>query len=289
MELNEYQRKALTTDITASVPGQDLTIPLLGLAGECGELLSEYKKFFRDGEAYRLFPERLREELGDVLWYLAIVSRRAGFDLEDVADANLQKCVGRWNSPQVAARAAFDQGYPEDEQFPQQMEVCFTSTDGPSGKRWSMQVSGTPIGDPLTDNAYDEDGYGAHDVFHLAYAAILGWSPVLRKLLKRKRKSTPRIDEVEDGGRATAIEEGISAFVFSYARERAFLDGVSLVDSAVLRTVKGMSSHLEVAACTDAEWERAILSGFEIWRAVRQLSTFTVKLDFLGRSIQRLD
>ena len=43
---------------------------------------------------------------------------------------------------------------------------------------------------------------GFHDVFHLAYAAVLGWSPTTRALLKIKRKSRPEIDENEDGARA---------------------------------------------------------------------------------------
>ena len=40
-----------------------------------------------------------------------------------------------------------------------------------------------------------------HDIFHLSYAAILGWSPTVRALLRCKRKSDPRVDEVEDGGK----------------------------------------------------------------------------------------
>ena len=58
------------------------------------------------------------------------------------------------------------------------------------------------IGDSLSDNAYVDDGYRFHDVMHLAHMAVLGWSPVMRNLLKLKRKSQPTIDEVEDGARA---------------------------------------------------------------------------------------
>jgi len=43
---------------------------LLGLAGEAGTLLSEYKKHLRDGDAHQLHKERVAEELGDLLWYL---------------------------------------------------------------------------------------------------------------------------------------------------------------------------------------------------------------------------
>lgn len=93
-----------------------------------------------------------------------------------------------------------------------------------------MTISGKGIGSLLGDNSYDPDGYRFHDVFHLAYAAILGWSSNLRTFLKRKRKSRPLLDEVEDGGRARIIEEGVSALAFDYARVHNFLDGVSEVD-----------------------------------------------------------
>src|SRR4029079_14836619 len=75
----------------------------------------------------------------------------------------------------------------------------------------------------LTDNAYENDGYRFHDVSHRADAAVLGWSPIIRSGLKRKRKSNHKTDEVEDGGRAKAIEEGVSAHVFCYAAEHNFL------------------------------------------------------------------
>jgi hypothetical protein len=54
----------------------------------------------------------------------------------------------------------------------------------------------------MADNAYERAGYRFHDVFHLAFAAVLGWSPITRALLKRKRKSSPEVDEVEDRGRS---------------------------------------------------------------------------------------
>ena len=65
-----------------------------------------------------------------------------------------------------------------------------------------QQCNGINIGDRLTDNKTEEDDYRFHDVFHLAYAAILGWSPVTRSLFKVKRKSDPKTDETQDGARA---------------------------------------------------------------------------------------
>jgi len=45
-----------------------------------------------------------------------------------------------------------------------------------SGRSY-LQWNGVFIGDPLTDNIADPDGYRFHDVFHFAYSAILHWSP----------------------------------------------------------------------------------------------------------------
>jgi|HubBroStandDraft_6_1064221.scaffolds.fasta_scaffold724112_2 hypothetical protein len=50
--------------------------------------------------------------------------------------------------------------------------------------------------------------------FYLAYVVVLGWSPVIRKLINRKRKSHSNVDSGENGGRAIANEEGISTLVF---------------------------------------------------------------------------
>ena len=62
-----------------------------------------------------------------------------------------------------------------------------------------MYVDGMQIGDGLTDNRYEADGYRYHDIFHLTYMALLGSSPISRRLLGRKRRSRPEVDEVEDG------------------------------------------------------------------------------------------
>ena len=97
---------------------------------------------------------------------------------------------------------------------------------------------------------------------------MLGWSPVTRTLLRRKRKSCPLLDEVEDGGRATVIEESLVALAFDYARRHRMLEGVSAIDFQLLRTIKDVTSHLEVKQCSTGEWEQAILQGFTVWRAI---------------------
>ncbi len=88
MELNEYQRLANQTDqqpeeVNLETEPRSIMVPLLGMAGEVGELLGEHKKWLRDGESYKLFPERVKEELGDLLWYLSNVATKHGLTLED--------------------------------------------------------------------------------------------------------------------------------------------------------------------------------------------------------------
>src|SRR5690606_26590677 len=138
--------------------------------------------------------------------------------LGEIARANLEKVAGRWleksDSQEVSSRRFFDDAYP-GEQLPRTFEVEIRDVDG----KVELSYEGKALGDPLTDNAYENDGYRFHDVFHLAYAAVLGWSPICRskRFFNCKRKSDRKVDEVEDGGRSAVIEEAISAIVFENA------------------------------------------------------------------------
>lgn len=273
MTLKEYQQRALTTD---QVPGsasdeKSIMVPLLGLAGETGSLLTEYKKRIREGHAYQIFKDRIAEELGDILWYVSNIASKSRLDLEEIANLNLKKIGSRWLPPEEGKgrRRLFDDPYPAREQFPRQFEITIEEVEVAGKVKVAMHMDGQSLGDPLTDNAYDEDGYRYHDIFHLSYAAVLGWSPVIRKLMGRKRKSNPKTDEVEDGGRAAAIEEGISALAFDYARHHSYLENVNHINYEALRTIKQLTEHLEVAECSENEWQNAILQGFAVWRQFR--------------------
>lgn len=271
MNLNVYQQEAQKTDrVSVGDSNQacvDLIVPLLGLAGETGELLSEYKKHLRDGESHLLFKERVSEELGDLLWYVANVAEKFDLKLEDIAHENLRKTQDRWGG-RSSSSVRFDANYAEDQRLPARFEVELSEVKVNGRTKIRATVNGSKIGDDLTDNADDPDGYRFHDVFHLAYVAVLGWSPVIRKLLKRKRKSNPDVDEVQDGGRAQVIDEGVAALVFDYAKGHKYLDGVSALDYQLLRTIKGITSLLEVRERSLSEWQSAILMGFDVWREV---------------------
>ena len=291
MNLNNYQREAQKTD---RVPGRkyaqagvDLIVPLLGLAGETGELLSEYKKHLRDGSAHLLFKDRVAEELGDLLWYVANVAAKFDLKLEDIAQGNLKKTKDRWGN-QDTALIVFDAEYKEGERFPRQFEVQLSEVVVRGKKKIRAHMNGKQIGDDLTDNADGPDGYRFHDVFHLGYVAVLGWSPVIRKLLKRKRRSNPQVDEVQDGGRAQVIDEAVAALAFDYAKGHKWLEDVTDLDYQLLRTIKGVTSLLEVRERSMGEWQRAILLGFDVWRAVLKSDGGRILVDLDAKDLKYL-
>jgi NTP pyrophosphatase (non-canonical NTP hydrolase) len=290
MNLTDYQQEARATD---QLPGGDpnaVIVPLLGMAGEVGSLLAEYKKYLRDKDAHVLFPAQVAEELGDILWYLANTATKFDLDLATIAADNLAKTRDRWPPAGHADRyRLFDDDFPSGEQLPRSFSAEIADRVGANGKgRITVTIDGVAAGDPLQDNAYDEDGYRFHDVFHLAHAAKLGWSPVLRGTLltpNRKRRSAPDVDEVEDGGRAIVIDEAIVAYVWEYARRHRFLDGVTTVDYPVLKTIRQLTGGLEVAARTAHDWEEAILAGYRIFREVRARKGGVLAVDLRARSI----
>ena len=96
MELNSYQDAARKTATYPDV-GCNPTYPTLGLTGEAGEVADKVKKVIRDrgGVFDSATREAIKLELGDVLWYVAQLSSELGYDLNEVAEANLQKLSSR--------------------------------------------------------------------------------------------------------------------------------------------------------------------------------------------------
>ena len=96
MELNSYQDAARKTAAYPDV-GCNPIYPTLGLTGEAGEVADKVKKVIRDrgGVFDADTREAIKFELGDVLWYVAQLASELGYDLEQVAEANLQKLSSR--------------------------------------------------------------------------------------------------------------------------------------------------------------------------------------------------
>lgn len=95
MELSFYQRKALQTAIYPDT--QRIAYPAMGLAGEVGEVMNKIKKVYRDKDGVfdKQTKQDIAKELGDVLWYLAVLSQDLGQGLDVVAKTNLNKLADR--------------------------------------------------------------------------------------------------------------------------------------------------------------------------------------------------
>lgn len=88
MNFDTYQNLANETDL-----GHPLNYYFLGLVEESGEVAGLRKRFLRDeGNIER---EKLVKELGDVLWYIAMIGRRYNITLEEVGVSNIEKLADR--------------------------------------------------------------------------------------------------------------------------------------------------------------------------------------------------
>jgi NTP pyrophosphatase (non-canonical NTP hydrolase) len=262
MEFDEYQEASARTDVRPNPT--DVAFPLLGMAGEVGELVTAYKKRMREDGNTDWSEEQVREELGDLLWYVATLARTVGLSLNDIAETNLRKSALAFGAPLPPA-VDYDASFPESQRLPRQFKAVFsTGRDG----RISFTIDGRTVGDPLDDNAYEEDFYRFHDALHLANLAVLGWSPMVRAALGRKRKANALVDRVEDGARAIFIEEAALALTFSEGAESDFFAS-SVVHWELIKTLTRMTRHLEVSNQPPAAWQSAIAQGFAAWRELR--------------------
>ena len=96
MDINEYQRLAMTTKNPALSQEALLINSVMGLCGESGEAIDIVKKWFAQG--HELDREKLAKELGDIAWYLAEAATALDLSLEDILQANLDKLKKRYPS-----------------------------------------------------------------------------------------------------------------------------------------------------------------------------------------------
>ncbi len=375
LRFDDYQASAASTDRTRS-KASEFDLPILGLFGETGSLLAEVKKRQRDSAAHGGYRDRVVEEMGDVLWYLAVIADRvaiplsrlanhsskdgrtsdqmrhlvdlqpqrsldldsptvafertllrlagaagrlaehgarkhgdqadleallaeilrllveaaneAGVTLDEAARGNMAKAADRWASERTFP-LPFDEAFPFEERLPRSLDVDVFEREAANGKHYVVQrCNGVFIGDRLTDNIVTPDDYRFHDVFHYANAAVLGWSPVTRALLRLKRKSETKIDEGQDGARAIIIEEAISAYVFGEAKREAFFEDASEGDLgfSLLKSVRQFARGYEVDRCPLWLWERAILQGCAAFRFLRLRRRGTLRIDLPARELR---
>ncbi len=89
--------KCLNEEMTLLRNGpRNLTLihSVIGLAGEVGELTDTVKKHFLYGKDLDI--ENLKEECGDVLWYMALMLKEIGSSFDEVMEMNVNKLLKRY-------------------------------------------------------------------------------------------------------------------------------------------------------------------------------------------------
>lgn len=93
MTLNDYQKAASRT--MPDIPAYDkIRNGCYGLNGEAGECIDLLKK--HEFQGHQFYPEKMLDELGDVLWYIAETATGLGYTLENVALYNINKRMDRY-------------------------------------------------------------------------------------------------------------------------------------------------------------------------------------------------
>ncbi len=97
MTLDEYQKEALVTAVFHDDEFKDLAHWVFGISGEAGEISEKIKKIIRDknGVVSKEDKTELIKEMGDVLWYLAVLAKHLGYDFEEVGQSNIKKLRDR--------------------------------------------------------------------------------------------------------------------------------------------------------------------------------------------------
>ncbi len=255
---------------------------LLALAGDTGILVNDFQTggLASDRNALAL-------RLVTVMRRLVQAANESGVTIEAAAIKNLHKIFDRWPRERIYP-PPFDAAMDPEEQLPRRMSIDVYERTV-RGQVYVYQRSGGAfVGDRLTDNAIEPDNYRFHDVFHYAHVAVLGWSPVIRALLRLKRKSDPKLDDAEDGARAILTEEGITSWIFGQAQQLNYFEGVKRggLPLDMLKHVRQFVAGYESEHCPLWLWEEAILQGYAAFRYLQTHRRGRVLIDFANRRLR---
>lgn len=276
----QISRKSLPVE-----PTRYLEIVLMSLAGFVGSLIHEQRAYLRKKDTAELCAAFTK-----VLRGMVDVTNRIGLSLEDVAKANLAKTSERWPEDRRNYPEPFDSTFPRYERLPRKISFDIREVKSDEDDYFVYQSYGkVNIGDRLTDNIEYSDDYRFHDVFHYAYAAVIGWSPVLRAILKVKRKSVKEVDQNQDGARAILVEEGLATLIYNDAkREGGLYQDVERgkLSFDLLKTIRSFVRGYEVENVPYWVWEEAILQGFEAFRYLVDNRSGRVSIDYANRRLE---
>jgi NTP pyrophosphatase (non-canonical NTP hydrolase) len=265
--------------VSDNVDQRAFEVSLLRLAGEAGDLA----KRFADG-AYQHNVDALRGDLVKLLGPLVQAANAEAVSLREAALHNMEKTEDRWPTNRLFP-IPMDEGFHIDEQLPRKMRVLVYEREVNGTKFVFQKMGGVLVGDRLTDNHLPRDDYRFHDVFHFAHAAVLGWSPTTRALLKIKRKSQKEVDENQDGARASLIEEGLTTWIFETAKQHRFFENTPKLGFDLLKGVKRFVRGYEAEKLPIWLWESAILQGYAVFRELGQKRSGAVVADMDERRI----
>lgn len=232
--------------------------------------------------------------LGEIAWHLCAIASLYKINMNKVASKNIDKANARRKDG--VATPFHDRSAPARQQIPRHFDVEFRPVNAEAVE---IYWRGKQIGDQLRDQYSIQDGYRFHDVIHLANAAVLGWSPVLRDLIEIKRAHRPETKQNEDGGRSAVVEELVIKHVHWEAAQRAkhlhpslspydrplFPEGEEIPFS-LLKTVRGLTIGHEVYANKYWEWEKAIREGYRVFQLLKAHNGGTVGVNLEARSLE---
>ena len=269
--------------------------PILGLASETGAVLEVYKRLLRDNSSEEQAREVLKQELGDVLWFCASIATANNLSLDEIAEYNLTRARNRYGDLKPSELPNFDANSIPEQRFPRRLVVKFTEVGGQNGRKQAQLhlVAAEPnafpkgsrtaingkrigydvgqvLGDPLTDHQRNADAYRFHDAIHLGFMAVLGWSPVMRYMLRIKRKADADAEEGDDSARQVFAEEGLAAVLAQLAKKRLGFLHERSVNETVLDIVHAITMDVEARACPDRLWAAAITQGFQVLHQLSQ-------------------
>lgn len=285
---DEYQALALKT---ARTDGRRLLEVCLAVLPQLGaEILRATLPQIERRINRNIADRPINTVLGEITWHVAAIASLYRVSLEDIVRINRDKVSFRME--RGAPTPLHDDGRPMHQQLPRKFDIALVRIARGKAR---MYFEGRQLGDDLTNNSKEDDGYRFHDVLHLALIAHLGWSPVVRGFMKRKR---PDVDEIEDSGRAKLVEELVLLAIHSEGerqvrdRTRCSVTGPvklfterSTIPFGLLKTVRIWVAGLEVEKNAFWEWEDAICDGFDIFFQLRQHKQGTVHVDLAARQI----
>lgn len=290
MTFDEYEEKAKETDQFADDPKRSIEVALRNISQESISLQQLSKDIHKaEGNEFLVseLEKQFKTKAGDVLWYLTNLCRHSGVSLRDVAASNVDSINSQYGKKKKVDEVEYKAGSCHIEQLPEELEVAFI----PKAGKMIIAVKlangeALQLGDRINDNSHEPDFYRFHDVFHLSYVAFLGWSPVIRALLKRKRKNNPLVDEIEDGARAANLEEALTAFIFEQAKRNNYFADYTKVDFEILQTIDRLVGGLEVSQCDYQSWEKAILEGYKVFNELREHKKGVVSVNSKTHSLK---